>query len=280
MLFWPAPITVKMKFHDLRHSTSTLLAALGVPETVRADILGHRTRAMTRRYTHLTVEQMRAGFRKLDATSPISVAPGVPAGPACYLKGRLAPPREDSSNVVALAPKRTLMQSDAERGSRSTDAGLTPRSPAKKKPRTLAKTPQNPGPYWSGTPDSNRRPSPWQGEQSTSPSVSVPHQPSPTEPNHSGSKELVEASLHQPSPSVHNRCVPQVFQDGARPLDVAQVAVLLGWTKDAVRIACERGELYSTRNHLNAYRIPCSAIAAAGNSGQARQGLVRGARLK
>ena len=51
MLLWPAPITVRMKFHELRHSTNTLLAALGVPETVRADILGHRTRAMTRRYT-------------------------------------------------------------------------------------------------------------------------------------------------------------------------------------------------------------------------------------
>jgi hypothetical protein len=38
--------------------------------------------------------------------------------------------------------------------------------------------------------------------------------------------------------------------------------VLLGWTKDAVRAACERGELAHTRNNLNAYRIPCSALAA------------------
>src|SRR5438876_1521398 len=55
------------------------------------------------------------------------------------------------------------MQRDATRGTPATDAGLTPRSGAKKKPRTQAKTPQNPGPYWSGTPGSNRRPSPWQG---------------------------------------------------------------------------------------------------------------------
>ena len=72
----------------------------------------------------------------------------------------------------------------------------------------------------------------------------------------------MEASAHQRSPSVHSRFVPQVFQDGARPLDVAQVAVLLGWTKDAVRTTCERGELAHVRDHLNAYRIPCSAIAA------------------
>ena len=64
---------------------------------------------------------------------------------------------------------------------------------------------------------------------------------------------------------MHNGCVPQVFQDGVRPLDVAQVAVLLGWTKDAVRSACERGELQHVRDHLNAYRIPCSAVAVAAN---------------
>ena len=71
MLLWPSPVKVGMKFHELRHSTNTLLAALGVPENVRADILGHRTRAMTRRYTHLTVQQMRDGFKKLDAKTPI-----------------------------------------------------------------------------------------------------------------------------------------------------------------------------------------------------------------
>ena len=58
---------------------------------------------------------------------------------------------------------------------------------------------------------------------------------------------------------MHNVCVPQVFQDGARRLDVGQAAVLLGWTKDPVRAACERGELAHQRDHLNAYRIPCSA---------------------
>src|SRR5439155_22945843 len=111
--------------------------------------------------------------------------------------------------------------------------------------------------HWSGTPGSNRRPSPWQGEQTTSPSLPEPHQPSPTERIHSGSKAPVEADPHQRSTTVHSRCVPQVFQDGARPLDVAQVAVLLGWTKDAVRAACERGELAHERDHLNTYRIPC-----------------------
>jgi len=61
---------------------------------------------------------------------------------------------------------------------------------------------------------------------------------------------------------VHSAFVPQVFQDDARPLDVRQAAALLGWTSDAVRVACERGELAHARNHLNAYRISCLAVAA------------------
>ena len=47
---------------------------------------------------------------------------------------------------------------------------------------------------------------------------------------------------------------------------MAQVAVLLGWTKDAVRAACERGDLAQSRDHLNAYCIPCSAVAAVARS--------------
>jgi len=39
---------------------------------------------MTRRYTYLTVQQMRDGFRKLDAARPINVAPGAPIASAAY----------------------------------------------------------------------------------------------------------------------------------------------------------------------------------------------------
>jgi len=95
----------------------------------------------------------------------------------------------------------------------------------------------------------------------------------------------VDAPAHQPSPAVHSGFVPRVFQDGARPLDVAQVAMLLGWTKDAVRAACERGDLRHSRDHLNAYGIPCSAVAAAARStssesDQADRGAVKTKREK
>jgi integrase len=160
MLLWPSPVKVKMKFHELRHSTNTLLASLGVPETVRADILGHRTKAMTRRYTHLSVKQMRDGFRKLDSAKPITVAPGVPTAPPRYLRDRLAPLREPRPADAKSIP----MQADAARLTAATDAGLTLIQGAKKEPRTEAKNAVDSGLSWSGTPDSNWRPSPWQGD--------------------------------------------------------------------------------------------------------------------
>ena len=70
--------------------------------------------------------------------------------------------------------------------------------------------------------------------------------------NHSETPEPDQGPRHQPSPTIRDRFVPQVFRDGARPLDVAQAAVLLGWTKDAVRAGCERGDLQYARDHLNA----------------------------
>src|SRR5437763_1423434 len=119
------------------------------------------------------------------------------------------------------------------------------------------------GLFWSGTPGSNRRPSPWQGERTESPTVPAPQQPSPTSGRDSELQPSADTAPHQPSQPIHKDFVPQVFQDGSRPLDVGQVAVLLGWTKDAVRAACERGDLAHTRDHLNAYRIPCSTVLAA-----------------
>ena len=61
-------------------------------------------------------------------------------------------------------------------------------------------------------------------------------------------------------------CSTGVPRRGATAIDIAQAAILLGWTKDAVRAACERGELAHSRDHLNAYRLPCSAVAAAARS--------------
>jgi len=57
-------------------------------------------------------------------------------------------------------------------------------------------------------------------------------------------------ALTNPSPAIHRSS-----KTATRPLDVAQAAVLPGWTRDAVRVVCERGELAHSRDHLNAYHI-------------------------
>ncbi len=82
----------------------------------------------TRRYTHLTVEQMREGFKKLDAAVPIRVAPGVPIA----LARSVAMPAH--SRVVAahlLSANPVVVQPDAPRSPAATDAGLTPNPSAK-----------------------------------------------------------------------------------------------------------------------------------------------------
>jgi integrase len=43
-------------FHDLRHTTASMLAAQGASLLEIADVLGHKTLAMVKRYSHLVVE--------------------------------------------------------------------------------------------------------------------------------------------------------------------------------------------------------------------------------
>jgi integrase len=45
-----------MRFHDLRHTTASMLAAQGASLLEIADVLGHKTLAMVKRYSHLVVD--------------------------------------------------------------------------------------------------------------------------------------------------------------------------------------------------------------------------------
>jgi integrase len=40
------------RFHDIRHTFSSYLAMNGIDETTRAELLGHKKRSITSRYTH------------------------------------------------------------------------------------------------------------------------------------------------------------------------------------------------------------------------------------
>lgn len=55
------------RFHDLRHSNATLLAAAGTPEDIRQSRLGHNTAHMARHYAQASEEQDRVAADLLGA---------------------------------------------------------------------------------------------------------------------------------------------------------------------------------------------------------------------
>jgi hypothetical protein len=55
------------RFHDLRHTCGSYLAMRGVDIRTIQEILGHKTLAMTQRYTHLAASHKLAAIRQLDA---------------------------------------------------------------------------------------------------------------------------------------------------------------------------------------------------------------------
>jgi integrase len=58
-------------FHTLRHYAATTLAALGVPEALRRDTMGHQDIATTQIYTHLAAQHQRAPLAQLAEATPL-----------------------------------------------------------------------------------------------------------------------------------------------------------------------------------------------------------------
>lgn len=48
--------------HEIRHGTATLLMALGIPESVRVQIMGHSSIASTKKYEHVDLSQARVAL--------------------------------------------------------------------------------------------------------------------------------------------------------------------------------------------------------------------------
>src|SRR6266478_6429558 len=68
---WPKAIPRKMRFHDLRHTTATLLLRAGVDAHRVQRLLRHRdVRTTTTIYGHLDVEDLRAAVAKLPELGP------------------------------------------------------------------------------------------------------------------------------------------------------------------------------------------------------------------
>ena len=54
-------------FHDLRHTTASMLAAQGASMLEIADVLGHKTLAMVKRYSHLVIDHKAKVIEKMIA---------------------------------------------------------------------------------------------------------------------------------------------------------------------------------------------------------------------
>ncbi len=54
------------RFHDLRHTYASHLAMRGVHIRALQELLGHKTLAMTQRYSHLAPEQLQSAVKLLD----------------------------------------------------------------------------------------------------------------------------------------------------------------------------------------------------------------------
>lgn len=57
---------VDFRFHDLRHSTASYLAMNGASQLEIAEVLGHRTLQMVKRYSHLSESHVKGLIEKLD----------------------------------------------------------------------------------------------------------------------------------------------------------------------------------------------------------------------
>lgn len=54
-------------FHDLRHTTASMLAAQGAPLLEIADVSGHKTLAMVKRYSHLVIDRKAKVIERMVA---------------------------------------------------------------------------------------------------------------------------------------------------------------------------------------------------------------------
>jgi integrase len=57
---------ISCRLHDLRHTTATKMAEAGVPESTMLAIMGHMSRAMLERYSHIRMAAKRTAVKSLE----------------------------------------------------------------------------------------------------------------------------------------------------------------------------------------------------------------------
>lgn len=63
---------VQCRWHDLRHTVCTKMAEAGVPESTMLAIMGHMSRAMLERYSHIRMAAKREAVQALRLTPKLA----------------------------------------------------------------------------------------------------------------------------------------------------------------------------------------------------------------
>ncbi len=59
----------ELSFHSLRHTTTSMLKSAGVADSIARAIVGHQSAAVSRAYTHLDMDTMRAAMEKMPTVA-------------------------------------------------------------------------------------------------------------------------------------------------------------------------------------------------------------------
>jgi integrase len=86
------------RFHDLRHSAASFMAMAGVDLMAIKQVLGHKTIAMTARYSHLSPGHLR------NAVAAIDRALSAPADPTSQFTSQSGENAQTAPEVLALTP--------------------------------------------------------------------------------------------------------------------------------------------------------------------------------
>jgi len=69
---------VDCRLHDLRHTAATKMAEAGVPESTMLSLMGHMSRAMLERYSHIRMAAKRDAVEALGTSQNQPLGSGVP----------------------------------------------------------------------------------------------------------------------------------------------------------------------------------------------------------
>ena len=69
---------VQCRLHDLRHTAATKMAEAGVPESTMLALMGHMSRAMMERYSHIRMAAKREAVEAMTIRKPEANSEAIP----------------------------------------------------------------------------------------------------------------------------------------------------------------------------------------------------------